>query len=268
MHVSVDVMTVWTSPAAPRAVDAPAVADLPRVLAWLGALDAHHEDDRRGDRAGQGRLGLHGRTLTQAVAGEPALVVAAPEAAPSDPPGWVRVVLPWQPSALDPRGYPGWARLAHLQPTPAASETPHGPHGIPPGVIELARAHVGLRYLWGGTSPLGLDCSGLVHLVWRALGAVVPRDADDQHRVAAPVPIGQEQPGDLYFFADANGAVDHVGIVTGPLRMLDAAEGRGTVAEGPLSPARLDRLYAVGRLPVPSFSVGPGMGDADPASLP
>ncbi len=113
MHVGVDVMTVWTSPDAPREVDAAAVADLPRILTWLAAMDAHHDDDR----AGEGRLGLHGRVLTQAVAGEPALVLGGAQQAF---PGWVRVVLPWQPSTSDPRGYAGWARLAHLQPTSAS----------------------------------------------------------------------------------------------------------------------------------------------------
>ena len=94
--VCVDVATVWTSPEAPRAIDAPAVADLPDVAAWIRSLDD------------AGRLGLHGRTLTQLVRDEPVVVVG------DGPPGWLQVVAPWQPAPADSRGYPGWARAAHV----------------------------------------------------------------------------------------------------------------------------------------------------------
>ena len=245
--VSVPVTTLWRSPNAPRVIDTPAVRDDPDPVAWLAAMDAHPGDDETGN----GRLGLHGRVDSQAVLDEPVLPIG-----PVTDDGWVEVVLPWQPSRLDSRGYPGWVRRAHLDhgvgrdPGAAASRLPdaEAPEGAEP--LDLAREHLGLAYLWGGMSPLGLDCSGLVHLVWRRFGVVVPRDADDQEAAAYPVVWGHERPGDLNFFARPGRPVHHVGIVSGPGRMLHAPEtGRGVVEEA-LAPDREATRYAVGRLPL------------------
>ncbi len=267
LRVVAAVATVWTSPAAPRVVDAAAVADVPDPAAWLATLDAQDRTGGGGeDRLLTGRLGLHGRVDTQAVLGEPVLLVEpGADESPADD-GWVQVVLPWQPSRRDPRGYPGWVRRAHLGPDVGGPPEPM-PGGIPAGVLDRARTHLGLRYLWGGCSPLGLDCSGLVHTVWRSFGVVVPRDADDQQRVARPVRIGAELPGDLYFFAGPDGSVDHVGIVVEPGRMIDAAEGRGTVAEGPWNAHRRATLHSVGRLSLPEGAAGIALAPG-PDSLP
>ncbi|MFZ1287611.1 MAG: C40 family peptidase [Candidatus Phosphoribacter sp.] len=257
MRVAVDVTTVWNSPTAPRPVDQPAVQDSPDPELWLAALDADglgsadgaDDADERGKPDGRGRLGLHGRVDTQALAGEPAVVVSGdPDA------DWVQVVLPWQPSTQDPRGYPGWVRRAHLVrddfSRPGRSPSPLG--SPVPSVLSLAREHLGLPYLWGGLSPFGFDCSGLVHHVWRSLGVVVPRDADDQHAAADPVAVGSEREGDLYFFARPGAGVHHVGIVVAPGHMVHASETGGRLTEEPLSPPRWATLYAVGRLPLPS----------------
>ncbi|HRW19850.1 MAG TPA: C40 family peptidase [Dermatophilaceae bacterium] len=241
MRVGVEVTTVWTGPEAPRRVDALAVADHPDPVGWLALLDTRPDDDEAGD----GRLGLHGRVHTQVVAGEPVVVVA------EHPSGWVEVVLPWQPASEDPRGYPGWVRRAHLlrDDVSRAERRPEPLDPPVPGVLELAREHLGLRYLWGGTSHLGYDCSGLVHHVWRELGVVVPRDADVQHTACQPVELGDEQPGDLYFFARPGRPIHHVGIVVEPGVMIHASETGGWLVEEPLSPARLETRYAAGRLP-------------------
>ena len=69
---------------------------------------------------------------------------------------WTRVLAPDQPTHLDPAGYPGWVRsdaLAHADP------------------LAVARAFLGTPYVWGGMGRDGIDCSGLVHLSFRAIGA-------------------------------------------------------------------------------------------------
>jgi len=174
--------------------------------------------------------------VTQALLGEPALVL-------DERGDWVRVALPWQPGP-DPRGYLGWIRRAHLR---AGHPTAPAVPGRPPDVLDGARRLLGAPYLWGGLGPAGIDCSGLVHLAHRQRGTRVPRDAADLHAAAERVPIPDAGPGDLFFFARADGHVFHVGLVTESGGMLHAEEEEG-VAEGPVSPARREHLIAAGRL--------------------
>lgn len=238
--VTAEVATVWSDPDAPRAIDAPALHDIPDLATWTAALTVAD------------RIDLHGRTETQLLRGEPALVI-------TDWEGWVRIAAPWQPSPDDARGYPGWVRRAHLRPaTDADAEDTTAPRRtIDPtadAVVAYARRFLGLRYLWGGLSEWGLDCSGLIHLAFRQAGIVVPRDAEPQRDAARPVARGEERPGDLYFFAKEDGYVYHVGFVTAPDRMLHAPEASQTVEDAPLSGRRLTDLVSVGRLGVRSDS--------------
>ena len=248
--VTASLANLWIDPSRPRAVDAPMLADDPDVVAWLAVLDAHAGEPTTGD----GRLGLHQRLHTQLVAGEPVEVVGED---PTDP-GWVEVVAPWQSSRLDPRGYPGWVRRAHLGdevvdgPALPAVPAPDAAGSARHPLVALAHLHLGLPYLWGGASPAGLDCSGLVHWAWRRLGRLVPRDADDQQDAAQPVDLDAVRPGDLYFFTKpGSSSAHHVGIVTGPGRMVHAPETGAGIVDEPLDPRRLATLSGAGRFVLP-----------------
>jgi cell wall-associated NlpC family hydrolase len=101
--------------------------------------------------------------------------------------------------------------------------------------VALARSMLGHPYAWGGTSPGGFDCSGLMYWIWfRHLGLKIPRVANDQSKVGYPVQRNDLQPGDLVFFADSSGYVTHVGMFIGGGRFLHAAN--------PGSGVRIDSL--------------------------
>lgn len=250
--VSVPVATVWTSPQAPRdGLDDAVVADNPDVAAWLAVLDAEGTAERR--------LGLHGRTLTQLLEGDPVEVR-------EERGEWSHVAAPWQASSGDELGYPGWVRTAHLAPAPGgAASAPRRDAALDPrAVLATARGFLGIRYLWGGTSPLGLDCSGLVHLTLRTHEVLVPRDAFDQAASpqVQPVPLDEVRPGDLYFFARPGDQIYHVGFVTRPVDehggrwMLHAPEGgAAAIEDAPLAPHRVATLVAAGRVRDPSVVV-------------
>ena len=151
---------------------------------------------------------------------------------------WLRITAPGQWSSKDPMGYPGWARAADL-----AHDTD--------SVVEIARTYLGTPYVWGGLTHDGIDCSGLVHASFRAVGVEVPRDAFDQAATCAAVPLGEERPGDLWFFAkDGPGTrITHVGFWTGPDTLLHAPDSgpRRFVVEEALPDERRPTLVAAGR---------------------
>ena len=86
----------------------------------------------------------------------------------------------------------------------------------------IAAAQVGTPYRYGGTSPGGFDCSGLVYYAYRKAGIRVPRSTQAQLRHARHIALSQLQPGDLLFFKLDRRPVSHVGIYTGNGRFIHA----------------------------------------------
>jgi gamma-D-glutamyl-L-lysine dipeptidyl-peptidase len=292
--VVVGVSTVWTSPAAPRACDAPAIAGVPRPQAWVSGMTKEQRKD------------LRGRTLTQVLFGD---VVQVEEVAD----GWARIVAVEQAAPpLDPRGYPGWVPAAHIVPDDRGEPPAEGQYVVDatfstlrerpedaPGAVDIvlgtrltavgqaqgryapvavagrptplwadrsdlvpavtrpaaaardllpvALRLQGVPYIWGGVSPYGIDCSGLVYLAHRRLNAVVPRDAGDQADASAPVGPGAQGPGHLCFFRDRDAPIDHVGLLQGPGQLLHASGSAGRVQQEPIEGELARRLAAIHR---------------------
>ncbi|HEV8625101.1 MAG TPA: C40 family peptidase [Acidimicrobiia bacterium] len=98
----------------------------------------------------------------------------------------------------------------------ASSYSGDVPNRLPAGLspaVDVAQQFLGVPYVWGGESPSGFDCSGLVQYVYGQLGVSLPRVAADQARVGQPVAsLADARPGDLVAFGDP---VDHIGIYAG-----------------------------------------------------
>jgi cell wall-associated NlpC family hydrolase len=93
-------------------------------------------------------------------------------------------------------------------PTPAPTPSPGGGH---PEAATIALRYLGVPYKWGGASPAGFDCSGLVMYVYAQLGISLPHFAAAQYGYGAPVSRDQLQPGDLVFFENLNHVAIYIG---------------------------------------------------------
>ena len=81
-------------------------------------------------------------------------------------------------------------------------------------LIDSALMYLNAPYLWGGRSPLGIDCSGLTQMVYRLQGINLPRDAYQQSEIGTTLSFVEESDaGDLAFFDDNEGKITHVGII-------------------------------------------------------
>lgn len=100
-------------------------------------------------------------------------------------------------------------------------------------VVATAARWVGAPYLWGGTTPEGVDCSGLAQAVYRTHGVMLPRDSDQQARVGEEVDpgadFGRMRPGDLLFFAEDPGRISHVVLSLGGSQIIHSSLGNGGV---------------------------------------
>jgi cell wall-associated NlpC family hydrolase len=80
-------------------------------------------------------------------------------------------------------------------------------------VVALAKQHLGTPYVWGGESPGGFDCSGLLQWAYKQVGIDLPRVSTQQAKAGREVSAAEARPGDLVFFE--RGKVDHIGMYAG-----------------------------------------------------
>lgn len=115
--------------------------------------------------------------------------------------------------------------------------------------VAVAERLVGTPYLWGGKSPLGIDCSGLVQLACSVAGQVMPRDTDMQEKIGTEVPFADDLAslcrGDLVFWTG------HVGIMLDSTMLLHANAHHMLVIREPLTIAR-ERIAATSATTVAS----------------
>ena len=81
-------------------------------------------------------------------------------------------------------------------------------------LVKTAYLYLNAPYLWGGKTPMGIDCSGLTQMTYRINGLSIPRDASLQAQLGETLSfIDESEAGDLAFFDDAEGKIIHVGLL-------------------------------------------------------
>ena len=88
------------------------------------------------------------------------------------------------------------------------------------GAIAAALSQVGTPYVWGGSSPGGFDCSGLIMWAWARAGVSLPHFSGAQMAATAPVPFSAIQPGDIFFWGPSGS--EHEAMYIGNGMMVEA----------------------------------------------
>jgi cell wall-associated NlpC family hydrolase len=146
---------------------------------------------------------------------------------------WYKVELP--------EGKSGWVfgkyltiRNSNASRSPDESipiiEAPKSSNAKAQKIIETAKKYLGVKYVYGGTSPKGFDCSGFVQYVFKECGISLERVAASQAQYGTKVSRGELNTGDLVFF-DTNGGhnnIGHVGIYIGNGQFIHASSGRNS----------------------------------------
>ncbi|WP_250506515.1 C40 family peptidase, partial [Bowdeniella massiliensis] len=129
------------------------------------------------------------------------------------------------PAPTTPAPRPTTPAPAPTTPAPKPTPKPTPPPPPPPPAsskaqqaLEVAKRYIGVPYVWGGATPSGFDCSGLVMYSFAQVGVNLPRTSGGQYNATARVPVKQLQPGDLIFYAQGgnpNNRIYHVAFYAG-----------------------------------------------------
>ncbi len=107
---------------------------------------------------------------------------------------------------------------------------------------KIATGLIGSPYRYGGKSPAGFDCSGLVYFSYAQIGVSLPRTSRDQYKYATPISLKRAQAGDLLFFQQGP-RISHVAIYLGDGRFVHAPSTGGRVSIANLDDGHYRRIF-------------------------
>jgi peptidoglycan DL-endopeptidase CwlO len=160
----------------------------------------------------------------------------------------------------EPKPRPAPVKAVQPKPAPAPKVTQEKPKAAPAydtgfvsrvirgtsGLVSRARSWLGTRYVWGGSSSRGVDCSGLTRLLYKSEGVNLPHSAKQQFKMGKPVAKSSLLPGDLVFF-NTMGPISHVGMYIGNGKFIHAANRRAGVRTDSLGSAYYSKRFAGAR---------------------
>lgn len=104
------------------------------------------------------------------------------------------------------------------------------------GVVLDALGQIGRPYRYGGTTPDGFDCSGLVQYVFAQHGLKLPRTTREQHAFGEDIDLDEAEPGDLLFYSfSRSGRIDHVAVYLGDGQAVHAPSSGRQVIVAPVA---------------------------------
>lgn len=111
-------------------------------------------------------------------------------------------------------------------------------------IVETAKKYLGVRYVYGGATPNGFDCSGLVYYVLKSVGISAYRTPADQYKMGSYVEKSDLQPGDIVFFQNTyKSGISHVGIYVGNGKFIHAPNSRSVVSYADLNSTYYTQHY-------------------------
>lgn len=110
-------------------------------------------------------------------------------------------------------------------------------------IVKIAQSWLGTPYVWGGNTRNGVDCSGLVKIVYEQVGLNLPRTAQQQYDYANKISNRELQPGDLLFYRKGN-KISHVAIYIGKGEIIHSSSSAKSVIKQPFNDSYLSSIYA------------------------
>lgn len=100
-------------------------------------------------------------------------------------------------------------------------------------IVNDSYNYLNTRYLWGGTTPAGFDCSGFIYYMFNKHGVSLPRYSSSAlFAMGKPIAADKLQPGDLVFFSiSQSGTVQHVGIYLGGGKFISPLNSKGVYVQ-------------------------------------